>query len=355
MANGTLSVSDLLATQATVVQLGEDRVFESIDIALAAHNAILREKLDTLVEITSDRARRYGGPDAMTMDRVGEFGTGDAQKISAGSRVEFPLYLNEVSVMWTRTYLKNATAKEFAEQFIAAQDADVRAIERDIKTAFFTPTNKTVTDRLVDNMTLSVKALANADSEPIPVAPDGTTFNAATHTHYLYTAGTTLAAADLDALITTVVEHQSTGKVVVYINAAQQTAVTGLTGFIKLTPTFVAPATTAASVVGPYDQIMINNRLIGYYGANYAEVWVKPWVPAGYLTCYVQGALRPLVMRTRNGQNGDLVIAADDENHPLRARTLEREFGIGVYQRVNAAALYIDSGAAGAYQTPTFS
>jgi hypothetical protein len=231
MAYGTLSVSDLLATQKTIAELGEDTVFAALAADLAAHNAMRRDMVSSLMETTTDRLRRYGGSDTMTMEETDEFGQAQAQKINAGSNVAFPLRLYEVSVQWSRKYFQNATASELAAQFQAAETGDLRMIERNIKRAIFTPTNTTLLDRLVDNVSLGVKALVNADSAPIPPNPiDGTSFNAATHTHYLFTAGTSLAAADVQALIDTVLEHYAAGEVKIYISRAQETAFRALSG-----------------------------------------------------------------------------------------------------------------------------
>lgn len=353
MAYGTLSVADLLATQATVVQLGEDVVFESIDIALQAHNTLFREKVATLAEFTTERAARYGGGDQGTMDAVDEFGQADAQKITAGSRVEFPMYLYQYPVQWTRTYLKNAEAREFAEQFVGAQDAHIRAMDKAIRLALFTPTNATVVDKLRDNVSLAIKRLVNADSAPLPTAFDGTTFNAATHTHYLFTAGATLANADMTALVSTVIEHTQIGTPTVWINTAQRTAVAALTGFIPVTPPFVTPAYTAASVVQSYDRNTPNNQLIGYLSAqNYAEVWVKPWIPAGYLFAFMNNNLKPLKIRTRTAGSEALVLANEDEEHPLRCRTMESEFGVACWNRTSGAVLFVDAASGGAYVAP---
>jgi hypothetical protein len=48
-------------------------------------------------------------------------------------------------------------------------------------------------------------------------------------------------------------------------------------------------------------------------------------------------------MRERFAGTGDLVIAAEDEEYPLRARSLEREMGVGVWNRQNGAALYLSN------------
>lgn len=358
MAYGTLATLDTLAaSQQTIAQYGEDRAFEEIQRALAIHNRLTDEMLAMLVERTTDRQRRYGSNDSMAMDELDEFGSPDAQKIAAGATVGFPLRLYGIALQWTRKFMQNATAAELAAQVTAAMDADTRVIYRQIRRALFTPTNNTgYLDRLVDNVNLAIRALANADSQAIPLGPNGETFDASTHTHYLFTAGTSLAAADLTSLVNTVREHYSQGEIEVWINTAQETAVRALTGFTAITPVFVTPANTSAAIVQEFDRGNPNNRLIGYYGTNYHPVYVKPHVPAGYLAAVlVDPGIKPLVLRERAAGSGAFVLAYEDEDHPLRARAWEREFGMGVWHRVAAAALMIDSGGAGAYTAPSIS
>jgi hypothetical protein len=153
------------------------------------------------------------------------------------------------------------------------------------------------------------------------------------------------------ALINTVLEHYSAGEVRVYINRAQETAFRALTGFTAYVDARLIPATTTVNARVNLDVANTYNRAIGIFGA--AEVWVKPWVPSGYLFAFIPGAPKPLCFRERRAGTGDLVLAFEDEEYPLRARTLEAEYGIGVWQRTNGAALFVDAGAAGAYVTPT--
>lgn len=355
MPYGTLSTADTLGSLAvstlTIAQIGEDEAFAAITAALDAHNAQVREMMDLLVETTTDRLRRYGGPATVTMDEIDEYGTPDAQKVTAGLNVGFPLRLYGTALQWTRRYFLNATGAELAAQFEAARDADAKLVIRELKRAMFTPTNFTILDRLVDGLSLDVKRFVNADGAGIPVGPNGVTFNGATHTHYLYTAGTTLAAADITALIETLIEHYSSGEPLIYINRAQETVFRGLTGFTAYLDARIIPATNANQLRGQLDTTNLYNRAIGIYGG--AEIWVKEWVPAGYLLGTVRGGPKPLVMRERSAGSGDMVLSFDDEVHPLRARGFEREAGWAVWNRTNGAVLYIDSGAAGAYVAPT--
>jgi hypothetical protein len=338
---GTLTTLDTLATtQQTIVEFGEDRAFQAIATALAAHNEIMADILSGLVETSADRQRRYGGPAAMAMDPVDQMGRADAQKVTAGVTVGFPLRKYQASLQWNRDYFEVTTAQELAAQFQAARDADILAVTRELKRAIFTPTNSSFVDVLIDSVTLPVKAFVNADSAALPVGPNGETFNGATHTHYLGTAS--FVASDLSALIFTVIEHYGRGNPVVLINRAQEAAVRAFTGFNPYFDMRIQPADTTQRAVGSLDQTNLYNRAIGVFdaGSGAAEVWVKPWVPANYICCYLRGVAVPLVRRIRNAARGALRLVADNENFPLRAQTLEREFGVGVWQRTAAAVLY---------------
>lgn len=341
MAYGTLNTLDTLAaSQQSIAAYGEDRAFEAIDQALNAHNGIMRDILADFVEFTTDRQRRYGSPDNMSMDEVDEFGRGDAQKISAGVTLGFPLRLFDLTVQWTKKYFQNHTAAELAAQFRAALTAHRRRTTREIKRAIFTPTNNTsYVDRLVDNVTLSLRALANADSQAIPLGPNGEVFDSSTHTHYLARVGT-LAASDISGVLNTVREHYNTGNLKLYINQAQESAVRGFTSnFVAYLDARLIPSDSTLRANGTLAQNNYFNRAIGLFDA--AEVWVKPWVPANYMVAWLDGGPKPLVLRERSAGSSGLVVAAEDEAYPLRARTLEAEFGIGVWQRVSAAVLYV--------------
>lgn len=358
-AYGTLAALDTLATldNTTVAEFGEDRAFAEIDAALEAHNRIEAELLGNFVDRTTDRLRRYGTTAEMTMDELDEFARPDAQKVAAGTTVGFPMRLYGLSIQWTRKWFQIARPSELAAQTASAMDADSKVIQREIKRALFNPTNYTFVDRLMDSISLSVKRLVNADSAAIPLGPNGESFDGPTHTHYLFTASTSLAAADMNGLIETVIEHHPTGQAMVYINRAQETAVRGLTGFTAYLDARLIPGggATGTQANRNLDSFNLNDRAIGVYSAGgvSAEVWVKPWVPSGYLFAWIMGAPVPLVMRTRTPSSGNLELVADDEAHPLRARSLEREFGAAVWTRTNGAVLFVDAGSAGAYVAPT--
>jgi hypothetical protein len=339
MAYGTLSTLDTLAaSQQSIASYGEDKAFEAIEVARAAHNAQFNGMLMDFIERTTDRQRRYGGSAEMTMDEVDEYGRADAQKVAPGVTVGFPLRLFQESVQWTRKFMQNATTKELAGQFTAAQDAHILRLQRQIKRAIFTATNYTFTDKLVDNVDLAVKAFVNADSAGIPNGPNGETFDGATHTHYVARVGA-LAATDITAIIENVLEHHAAGEVRLYINRAQEAAIRAMTAnFTAYIDARIIPGSGVTVANGTLNQSNMYNRAIGVFDS--AEVWVKAWVPANYMFAFVVGAPKPLVLRERVPGGADLQLVADNEAYPLRAQTLESEFGVGVWTRTNGAILY---------------
>jgi len=341
MAFGTLYTLDLLRnTNTTIQDIGEDNAWMAINDALTAHNALLADMVGSLMDVTTDRQRVYGGNDEAVMEEIDEFGTPDAQKVTAGATVGFPLRRTAAAVQWTRHFFARVSAQQLAAQFDAILAADRRMQQRELKRALFRSTNYTFNDRLAgraeDRIDLSVKRLVNADSMAIPMGPSGVSFTASTHTHYLGTGS--FVAADLTALIETVVEHYATGMAKVYINRAQEVAVSGFVGFVAYNYPGVVPANNAVSSNRTIDPFNLYDRAIGTYRG--AEIVVKPWVPASYVLCFMDGAPKPLVMRVPNVGPRGLNLEADEESHPLRARVLAHEFGIGVWNRTNGAVLY---------------
>lgn len=347
MPFGTLTTLDSLGASATqtIAQFGEDRTWDVVNAHLVAHNAIMQDMIETLCEQAPDQLRRYGGEDTAEMEELDQMGIPDAQKVTAGSNVGFPLRQYGAALQWTRKALRVMTLGEMDAAVTAIFGADRRAVQREIKRALMRSTNYTFTDRLVNNLDLPVKRLVNADSAPIPLGPNGETFVAASHTHYLATAS--FVVANLDSLIDTVREHFGIGTVRVYINKAQEATVKGFTGFVAyVDPRLINQSTTTVA----RSSLSLPNsgdRAIGLY--REAEIWVKPWVPASYLYGYVDGAPKPLVFRRREG-SGDLELVFEDESYPLRAKGYEREFGVGVWTRTNGAMLYTGGGS---YTNPT--
>lgn len=349
---GTLSVLEDLAADNDVVAGREEEIARRFQQALDVHNAAFSDMVSDICMLTSAAQLPYGGASPAIIDELDEWGSADASKPAAHGNLGLPLRIYGGTVQWTRTYFETVTASELAAQLDAFALADIQTFQRNIKRALFTNTNTaSYFDRLQTKLTYDLKALLNADSADIPAAPNGTTFDGSTHTHYI--GDTSLAQADVISLIDTVVEHGVSGEMRVYISKGSEAAVRN---FADFSPYIDARVTvTGASSIGNQSLDVSNpdNRAIGVLGG--AEVWVKPWVPANYFVAVdVNGSEKPLAIRTRTGSltgTGAFRILSDHEHFPLRAQNIGREYGVGVVGRAKAAVMFVDAG--GSYVAPT--
>jgi hypothetical protein len=348
---GTLTTYDLLETRfqyanEKIADLDPQALGVAVQQYLDAHNGIMREVVGDLAQFTTARDGMYGTGDAGTMDEVDEMGTAPPQKVAVGSVVGYPLRRFERAWQGSKKWLARATVGELMVQLNGMRTADRINIVRQVKRAFFLPVNYTWEDTLVDHRTnppIAVKALANADSMPIPPGPNGEYHDPATHTHYLATA--TLTAGDVVALKETVLEHYAAGNFVIKIARAQEATIRGMTSnFVATQPVGVTGPTTDASLVGTLPMVPLGNRRIGEFDG--VPVDVSPWVPSGYLVCYIRGVASVLRFRTEANvaAAGDLQLDAEETIHPLRADTYSREFGVGVHERTGAAVLFTGGG-----------
>lgn len=356
---GTLSILDqlsLIKTQ-TAIEYGETRLLDDFNRFLAVQNARVAELTSIFIEDTTDRLSSYGIGSRIEMGKADEFGRSDAQKtFPSTADIGWPLDLFQASLQWTRRFLLVAPVSELATQMKAVEEADMRAVRREIQRALFTPTNRlSYKDRFVDNATLPVRALFNADSAPIPEDDYGNVFDGSTHNHYVGTGS--LTAANITALVNNVAEHgvSSSGNMKLYINRAQEAVVKGFTdNFDAYGPLLInpGPGSTADQIQGNprLDVYNIYDRPIGIWDGA-VEVWVKPWVFPSYIVCIDEDPQKKVLRRRyRTAVGLDLQLVAEDEKYPLRARTVEREFGMGVWNRDKAAILYT---ANSTYAAPT--
>jgi len=350
MANGTLDINDLLAVRhQSPAEFGLDRIVPVVVAETEAHNRLLRQASNSMVEPTQDRQRKYGTSIDGKFMRVDEYGPAPAQKTKSGETCGFPMYRDQFNVGFTATYLQQATVRDLAIKVQSVLRADAINIMREIKRAIFGAANYTVPDELIDDIDINVKRFVNADGGGIPAGPNGEVFDGATHTHYDAINGLTEAA--LKAQIDDVVEHGHGGQVHVNINRADADTVEGFTGFKELKDPRLIPSISEDQARLTLDTSRLDNRIIGIFHG--ALVWTKPWVPEDYSFAFDgNDPEKPLVMREQvNPALRGLRLAAQDKVHPLMVEFFERDFGIAVWNRTNGHVLYFGGAS---YVVPTF-
>lgn len=352
---GTLTTLDQFqGNVTTIAQFGEDQLREHVDRSLAIYNASLAEAIADFAIVTGERQVPYGLGDDMEMQELDQMGSPDVQKTAPAGVLGLPLRFFGIAVQWNRHYQLNTSVGEMLSRLDAAASADVRNVTRQIRRALFRPTNTIgYHDILQSRITYDLRALLNADGQGIPIGPNAESFNGATHTHYH--AQATLTEAGAAAALDTVLEHGVSGGMAIYINRAQEAAFRGFAGFTPYVDARINPSANTQTANVALDVTNPNDRAIGIF--NGAEVSTKPWVPVNYQIAFDRGAVndKALGVRTRSGALGGDAYAGgfgiifEDDDHPLRAQALGREFGVGVVGRHKAAINY--SGA-GTYAAP---
>jgi hypothetical protein len=348
---GTYDISTLLAARnQSANAFGMDTIRDILQADLDAWNTQTTDAVGVIAQPTTERQTVYGTSLAGDMVEVDEYGRSATQRSLPGSTVGFPLRKFQYPVGWTSDFMKRATPADLAGTQLAAQGAYARAIIREVKRAIYTSGNYTFNDYIVNNVAIAVKRFVNADSAGIPNAPDGSTFNAATHTHYDAVAA--LSAAALTAAINDVVEHGHGGRVLSCFHFNDEATVRALTGFVPAPDYRVIPATNTTVTQQTTNFGDMYNRYIGVYGA--AEVWIKPWAVQNYaFTFDADSPRKPLAFRQDdNAAFQGLRLAAQLPMYPLFAEFFEAYFGFGALTRTNGHVLYF---AGGAYTDPTIS
>lgn len=344
---GILQRSDLMSQGLLLRDIGEDRLWQYLDYQLSAYNAVMKELTSLLTFETERPITRFGAGGRMYMLPADEFSRPDAQKLSPGYQLGFPITQYQIGLGWTREYFRRRPAKEWAEEVDSMTGADEAMQIDNIRSALFNPTNSTFHDP--DFGDLAVKALLNADSLFIP-GYNGVTFNPASHTHYLVSGNTSPTLANLQAMKLHVTEHGHRGQLVLYINDAQDPAIRALTGFV---------AKQQIGIVDPLGKFAVVQDENAIGRIEDMEVRVRNWVPAAYMFVFNEygpnSNQNPLARRISPfPEDNDLrIVATTDtaDKFPLTAEYAERWFGVAAKNRSNGVVMQIK--ASGSYDIPT--
>lgn len=337
---GSYSIDDLMAQRfASAADFGLDTINKVLQADLDYYNAEVTEQLRILAEPVTEQQRIYGTSAMVDMVEIDEFGAAPSKKNLTGVTCGFPLRLFSSSLGWTSKYLEIATPAEITAQYLQVRKGHAAKMTNEIKKAIFNNANYTFVDKLTNGVSLGVKRFINADSSVIPNSPAGVSFDGTSHTHYLARVST-LANSDIDALVNTVTEHGNTQGLMIVIALADKAAISALTGFKKLSsPELIYNATD--STVAKIDMGDLENQMVGLWNET-IPVWVKPWAVANYVLCVASGASEKVLAFRQRPQTAlqGLRIVAEINDYPLISKSMESEYGFGVWNRLAGAVLY---------------
>lgn len=349
---GTHDIQSLLDVEhQSVADFGLQTVREVLQRDLDAHRELTAEMTEWFAEESTDRQRIYGASQQTEMQEVDEYAEGYTQESHESGETAFPLRKFVHPVGWTNDFETNATPADMAQATLNAEKADVVQIRKQIQRAVFKSTNYTYVDHLVDDVSLDVKRQVNADGDPIPDGPGTQTFDPDTHTHYNAESG--LTNSGLAASVDDLVEHGHSDSPKLFINQGDETAMRGLDDFKEYVDARLTLQDNEREAQSERldRSTPLNNRAIGIFRA--AEVWIKPWIPSGYMwICDIGDPDKPLVKRQHESEGlRGLRLAASISDYPLVVDTMENYYGFGVWTRTNGVIHHFENGT---YQEPTF-
>ncbi len=305
------------------------------------------------VTVTPDRVAI---PRRARMETATEFGQPVLIRTERVARA-YDLEHFDLGFGFTQEFLDDATTREVQEIRTLAEEAWSRRRRQTILERLFLESNYTDVKE-----GLAVKKLYNADGEVPPEYDDFT--HDGTHTHYLFSASTAFAVADVTSMEDHLVHHGygditdngAGGDLTLHVGRAALKQVRAFTGYIP------APSSSVVSEL-PNSGVLVGRRpggpgtVQGYLGLF--AVIENTAIPAGYMLGLATGGefatQNPVGMRLHaNPSARGLRLNPGRNDYPLQDSFYDGYIGGGIRHRGAAVIMYEDTGAGSAYVDPTF-
>jgi hypothetical protein len=341
--NQIYTLEDLYAQRfAPLSTLNLERVSQTIQAYGEFLARDMNEQLDMFTEETTVSRAVWGGAANLQFDEVGEFGKGKTNKDTRGQELHFPLFKLDATVGGSEEFWKRAGVKDLIDVMNGMDNAYAERVRNEVKAAIFNKSlHVPVKDWLVDNTTLNkVQPFLNADSNEIPVAPNGTTFTASSHNHYLGITGSSLSMGDVDRAVSTVREHVL-GKIVLFVDGSMPATLLGLSGtkYVGRPPSpIVDQSTEQVARLSFNPDADRNNMSVGYWDGH--EVITRSWVPTGYIAVMaIGGQLGKPLWRRVDPKFPGLITGIEITDGRIRIKESYFYMGFGSFNRAAGAVL----------------
>lgn len=306
-----------------------------------------------LAQPTSVVTERVAIPRRARMEVASEFGQ---PKLIRSERVArgYPLVHYDIGIGFTQEFLDDATSAEIRNLTLVAEEAWRRRRRQTLYEALFLEDNYTDKDGVL------VRKLYNGDGESPPeyesYAHDGT------HTHYLPSAGTAFAAADLVTMEEHLLHHGygddlpggAGGGLFLHAPRDAMEDIRGFVGFIPAQSASIATVIDGTIVGGVQSS---GPGVQGYFGR--LTIIEDLTIPSGYLLAYASGGAfspqNPVRMRQHsNASARGLRLNPGRNDYPLQDSFYDGYVGAGVAHRGAAVVMFEDTGGGGVYVDPAF-
>lgn len=304
-----------------------------------------------LVSYTDQPELEYRQGTSNGMTRFTEYGLPDAQRADTTGHM-LPLMDWDRGLGWTWKYLKKARMSQI--------EADIADAIKDVRDRYRVQILTRLLQRGDDSG--AAKGLGSAGYSPgfataaastavdfTPPAYAGTSFDSA-HEHYVGIAGGAFTAAVFSDAKSELLEHGHEGQYEFIIGTADEATVRGLTGFVPVDSFYVTPGNTTSRVnFGPLE---VAPGVYPIGALNDFRIWVVRGVPQyygfGWKSYGPNSQRNPLAIRVDKGMRSPMITAMPDPRagnatSPLQYMMLYTEFGVGVRDRTNGTARYVNN------------
>lgn len=351
MANQVLygfqNLTNVLTERVTAV--GVSVVETAIEATLTEHNRQLNAMMALFADTTTDFKRTYRTPGASRLQPVDEMGRARPRRRTGRYDIAFPLQRGGDA--WGNTYEAGIkqTVAEAQTRLSELLTADARWMRDHIFSALFANTSWTYTDEDDDAGSLTIKGLANGDTDTYLIQEGADA--GATDTHYFAQANAIDNSNDpFPTIHDELTEHpENGGDVIAFVPTNLKATVKALTGFYPVADPNLQYGSAATQLTGNLGQAL-PGMVFGYHDDG---VWLVEWkaMVSSYIIAVTTDGDRPLAMRQDTAPElQGFNRVADRNNHPYYEAQYLRKAGFGGQNRVGALVYRIGNGS---YAVPT--
>ncbi len=346
IAWGFANLTDVFARRVT--QVGVDVVTAAIEASVAEHNRQMDALLRLFARRTTKYKTRYRTPATARLQPMDN--AGRARPIRGGSKYDVAFPLQAGGAAWGQDYVTSVkmTVEEANDFTVALLSADMRWMRDHILAALYANASWTFNDENDDIGSLTIKGLANADTDTyfVPTGADGMI----TDQHYLAQAA---AIADgtnpFPTIYTELKEHpENSGEVLALVPTNLRASTEALSLFRPVTDPNVRPGANTAILVGDLG-IAVPGEIYGYC----EKVWLAEWrsLPDNYIIAVTANGEPPLGLREdEETELQGFKLVANRDDYPWYERQYLRRAGFAGWNRVGAVVQRVGNGV---YAVPT--
>jgi hypothetical protein len=344
---GVIGIQDRDATLDTVNQR---LIVDLVNQYATATEAEVNQAFSVFVqEITPVFKETYRLPGGGMMQRMSNRGRPGAVKLTGKWDVAYPIEDLRDQLAWDDVAFAYMRAGEAEMHIRGVFQRYINSKRYFLLRALLNKTAETFHDDIYGDLT--IQRLANGDSVVYPPLVGSDT--EATDNHYIGSNYLATAISDTnnpfrDIIRPELQEHNGQGRIVAWINSAQQGVVSALASFDPKPPQYVTVgantdvASADGTVAGP-------GKFIG--AANDIAIFVWDWVPAGYILALDLDQPAPLKQRVDVPESlRGFKLIATKPDFPLQESFWRAREGYGAANRLNGVAVQLV--ASTTYSTP---